>query len=184
VRKKRERKPRVPESEQTFGWENSTVMTPEREQERLDELAKRDAEVSGVMGGGEEALKQLEEDTIVKSHEEAKKQEVAEAHEDFDGQAGNHYRFGKTKPAIKDKLVEFVYACIEAPGEFIRDPKSVILERVPMSERLCDIFLRRLSWLHLEKKPLIYQEGSKWFSNFLATDIASYATEIIEDQAQ
>jgi hypothetical protein len=96
------------------------------------------------------------------------------------GASSIHYRFGTTSEAVRDKFVQFVKMCVDKQGEFIRDP-IVAARNMKISDKLRDVFLRRLQWLHLEKSQLIEQVEDRWVSHFDADRIIEYSTEVVKE---
>jgi hypothetical protein len=90
-----------------------------------------------------------------------------------------HYRFGQTSEQVKDAFVSFVRACIGEKGPFKHDPLTASQADVRVPDRLRDIFLRRLLWLHLDNLPLIFEQDGTYFANFDCNTIIEYATEIV-----
>jgi len=99
---------------------------------------------------------------------------------DYEETEKQTYRFGKTTPAIAEKLILFVQKCIDEPGPFIVDPEIAASE-IKLSKRAKEVFLDRLQSLKLGDKQLITKDKyGNCSANYKASEILEYALDIIE----
>jgi hypothetical protein len=90
-----------------------------------------------------------------------------------------HYRFGRASREVIERAIQFINKCITGPGEFAMTPNEAANE-LKFNHRAKDVFIKNLSMLKLNNKPLIFQKDGDFYSNFTAKEIIDYMTEEVD----
>lgn len=98
----------------------------------------------------------------------------------FNTQSTINFRFGKTTQKVANTLSDFIDACVgDNPGPFIKSAEDAAKE-LKISNSAKDVFIKHLSNLAIDNKPLIFKDSTGYcHSNFSSDQIKKFAMEIV-----
>ena len=98
----------------------------------------------------------------------------------FDSNSTINFRFGKTTQKVANTLSDFIDTCIGPnPGPFIKSVDEAARD-LKISSSAKDVFIKHLSNLAIDNKPLIFTDSNGvCHSNFSSDQIKNYAMEIV-----
>ena len=95
-----------------------------------------------------------------------------------------NYRFGKTTSKFKDKLILFIeelYRAVQTEKKpYTLNSLDEIVDRLGLTQKTCNVFVKRLCEMRLEGSPLMYFRDGKLCSTFEKDLLINYTTEVIE----
>ena len=90
------------------------------------------------------------------------------------------YRYGRSNEKIRDKFKDFMMSVLpENSGRFVVTPDDGA-RMSGISNRLRDVFMKRLSQLKMGGRPLVYEEDGRWYSSHGRDPTVTFATEIVD----
>jgi hypothetical protein len=96
------------------------------------------------------------------------------------------YRFGLTTESIKDKFILFLQTMYKGINELAGPPYILrniedVAKEINISDKLKDVFIKRLYEMKYEKRPLIYTSKSQLVSEFTFNFLKKYTTDLIQN---